>query len=331
MKMRSFREVYEEIGVSRTTLQGWVNDILEKPTVQDTNGWFFDDDDLKKIWKIHFFKQLNYDNKTIKAMLNDPDFNIKESLNKKIDYLARQKEDLETLISATRLIKETGASPDVVYLAFNQLNNIERADLYHNVIKIFGTIFNIMENDAEYPDCIEEYFVKDELVISFKAADKIMYLRGQGLDAHSKGVQDQVALIPEALICALWYLPNSEIATGIDKNYGKGSYIYFYNAFLYRRNLNGNMEWETALKNIMELFIKKYDADSETVQMEVAKLYQLFKIFSKKRRIGIFRKLSKIYSSNTYTNILNNKKPQGTFKFVSTAISIYCDKLENDL
>lgn len=52
MKMRTFREVCEEIGVSRTTLQGWVNSILERPTEQDDLGWYFDDNDFEKIWQI---------------------------------------------------------------------------------------------------------------------------------------------------------------------------------------------------------------------------------------------------------------------------------------
>ena len=58
MKMRTLREVYEEIGVSRTTLQGWVNGILEKPTLQDDAGWYFDDEDFEKIWQIRFFKTI---------------------------------------------------------------------------------------------------------------------------------------------------------------------------------------------------------------------------------------------------------------------------------
>ena len=49
MKKWTMREAYEELGVSRTTLQGWVDDILDKPTGVNENGWYFNEDDLEKL------------------------------------------------------------------------------------------------------------------------------------------------------------------------------------------------------------------------------------------------------------------------------------------
>lgn len=330
MKMRTFREVYEEIGVSRTTLQGWVNSILERPTEQDDLGWHFDDNDFEKIWQIRLFKQLRYNNSKIKEILNNPNFDKKKCLEEQILLLMKEKEELENLISAACLMKETGISPNTFRFGFNAFENIN----YDNILSILGATFNIF-NKQEDEDDFTDYIIEEEFDVRLAAFEKIMHFCKKGMDIRSEEVQLQISLIPEAIIFNLWFYPDSEISADIDKDYGKGKAAYFYEALQYYCNVNSNnevgKELFVALETIADLGIKKFTANSDEVQSEVKKIYNFFSILSDKGRLYMLRNLAELYGSKAYINTVDNGASRGVSWFVSRAINIYCDKLEKEL
>lgn len=170
MKMRTLREVYEEIGVSRTTLQGWVNGILEKPTLQDDTGWYFDDIDFEKIWQIRFFKQLKYKNSQIKEILNNPDFDKKKCLKEQISLLTREKDELENLISAACLMSETGISPKTIRFEIGEFGIIKEKNFYKSIVSIIGTAFNLFYH---FEDENIDYFNEEEIESRFDVFEKM--------------------------------------------------------------------------------------------------------------------------------------------------------------
>lgn len=334
MKMRTLREVYEEIGVSRTTLQGWVNGILGEPTVQDDTGWYFDDNDFEKIWQIRFFKQLKYSNGTIKEILNNPNFDKKKCLEEQILLLTKEKDELENLISAACLLKETGISPRTVRFGISELEDIRLDNFYNDILHMIGTSFNIFNHSIDEDEFISD-FEEEEVNVRFDAFEKIMHFYKNGVDFRSEEIQLQIGLIPEAITFYLWFSPNSEIGAEIDKDYGDGSSVYFYNALQHYLNTNSNnevgKELFTALENIAELGIKKYAANSDEVQSEVKKIYHFFSILSDKGKLNMIRNMGKLYGSNAYINAIDNGAKRGLSWFISRAIHIYCDRLEKNL
>lgn len=333
MKMRTLREVYEEIGVSRTTVQGWVNGILEKPTAQDDTGWYFDDDDFEKIWQIRFFKQLKYSNSTIKKILNNPDFDKKKCLEEQILLLTKEKDELENLISAACLLKETGISPKTLRFGVSEIEKIKSNNIYNDILCMLATSFNIFNQSVGEDEFIDD-FIEEEVDARITAFEKIMHYCEKGVDICSEEVQLQIALIPEAITFDLWFSSDSEIAVDIDEDYGEGKAAYFYDALQYYHNVNaGNevgKEFYTALENIEKLGIKKFTANSDEVQSEVEKIYCFFSILSDKGKLKILRNIGEIYGSKSYINAIDNGASRGVSWFISRAIQIFCDKLERD-
>lgn len=267
--MRTLREVYEEIRVSRTTLQGWVNGILEKPTLQDDTGWYFDDEDFEKIWQIRFFKQLKYSNSKIKEILNNPNFDKKKCLEEQILLLTKEKDELENLISAACLMKETGISPKTVRFEIVELEDIAKDNFYNDILCMLGTAFNIFNPPIDEDEFISD-FIEEEVNARFDAFERIMLFCKKGVDVRSEEVQLQIELIPEAITFYLMFSPDSEMAAEIDKDYGEGKSAYFYDALQYYRNTKtGNeigQELITALENIERFGINKFTANSDEVQ-----------------------------------------------------------------
>lgn len=326
MKMRTFREVYKEIGVSRTTAQGWVNFILERPTEQDVMGWYFDDNDFEKMWQIRFFKQLKYSNNEIKEILNNPNFDKKKCLEEQIQLLTKEKEELDNLISAACLMKETGFSPKTFRFGINEFEDIK----YDHILSMVGTLFNIL-NKPDDEDEFIDYFVEEELDARLTAFEKIMDYCKKGMDIRSEEVQIQIALIPEAVIFDLWFSPDSELSVEIDNDYGEGKSAYFYEALQYYRNVNTDNELYSALENIAELGIEKFTTNSDEVQSEVKKIYNFFSILSNKGKLDVLRTMGEIYGSKAYINTIDNGASRGVSWFVSRALKIFCEKFEKEL
>lgn len=331
MKMRTFREVYEEIGVSRTTLQGWVNEILEKPTLQDDTGWYFDENDLEKIWQIRFFKQLRYSNNTIKKILNNPNFDKKKCLEEQIQLLKKEKDELENLISVACLLMETGMSPKTVRFGISEIEQIKHNNIYNDILCMLAASFNIFNQLIDEDEIISD-FIESEVNARLTAFEKIMHLCEKGIDSCSKEVQLQISLIPEAIAFDLLFSSDSEIALEIDKDYGEGKAAYFYDALQHYHNINtGNevgKELSIALENIAELGINKFTANSEEVQSEVKKIYDFFSILSDKGKLKMLKNIGEVYGSKSYINAFDNGASRGVSWFISRAIQVYCDRLK---
>lgn len=103
------------MGITRKTI-----DLYEKlgfihPTKNPNNGKYreFSEDDLKQIWHIKFFVQLEFSLEEIKNMLSNPNFDFHKAIEEKIEKMEAEKDRLEQLIGLAKFIKVTGQFPSV--------------------------------------------------------------------------------------------------------------------------------------------------------------------------------------------------------------------------
>lgn len=110
--MRMVHEVSKLVGVTKRTLQYYDEIGLLSPTEYTDSGYrLYDDIAVEKLWKILLLQELGYQLKDIKKILDDPDFDLRESIEKHIKILNKKKERLENLIGYASIIKMTGIIP----------------------------------------------------------------------------------------------------------------------------------------------------------------------------------------------------------------------------
>lgn len=124
--MKTVHEISKSIGVSRRTLQHYDEIGLLLPTERtEANYRLYDDDAVEKLWTIKLLQELGYQLKEIKMILENSNFDFRESIGNHIEHLTKKKERLENLIGYAETIKLTGIVPcnfeefgDITFLEF---------------------------------------------------------------------------------------------------------------------------------------------------------------------------------------------------------------------
>jgi DNA-binding transcriptional MerR regulator len=110
--MKKVHEVCKSIGVSRRLLHYYDEIGLLSPTVKTESGYrLYDDMAVKKLWEILLMKELGYPLNDIKKIMDDSNFDLRESLGEHIEILNKKKKRLENLIGYASIIKITGVIP----------------------------------------------------------------------------------------------------------------------------------------------------------------------------------------------------------------------------
>ena len=110
--MRTVQQVSNLTGVSVRTLHHYDQIGLLKPTKITEAGYrLYDEEALRKLQTILFFRELEFPLKQIKTFLDDPDFDPQEALADQIRLLELRAEQLSRLITHARQIQETGVIP----------------------------------------------------------------------------------------------------------------------------------------------------------------------------------------------------------------------------
>ena len=103
------KEVSRLSGVSVRTLHHYDTIGLLKPTsVTDAGYRLYDEEAVKRLQTILFFRQLQFSLKEIKEILDSPDFDPMLALEQQIKLLELQRKSLDVLIAHARRIQETG-------------------------------------------------------------------------------------------------------------------------------------------------------------------------------------------------------------------------------
>lgn len=102
------------MGITRKTLLTYEDKGFVKPHRNpDTNFREYSDEELMRIWQIKLLVELKYSFKEIIELQQAEDFSIRDSIDKKIKKLEREKERIEQLIGIARMIKITGRIPTI--------------------------------------------------------------------------------------------------------------------------------------------------------------------------------------------------------------------------
>ena len=110
--MKTVQQVSNLTGVSVRTLHHYDQIGLLKPTKITEAGYrLYDDDALRKLQTILFFRELEFPLKQIGEFLSNPAFDAQKALSDQIRLLELRMEQLEKLISHARQIQKTGVIP----------------------------------------------------------------------------------------------------------------------------------------------------------------------------------------------------------------------------
>ena len=110
--MKTVQQVSNLTGVSVRTLHHYDQIGLLKPTKITEAGYrLYDDDALRKLQTILFFRELEFPLKQIGEFLSNPAFDTQKALSDQIRLLELRMEQLEKLISHARQIQKTGVIP----------------------------------------------------------------------------------------------------------------------------------------------------------------------------------------------------------------------------
>ncbi|HBA49050.1 MAG TPA: MerR family transcriptional regulator [Lachnospiraceae bacterium] len=134
--MRTVHEVSELTGISVRTLHHYDAIGLLKPTEVTEVGYrLYGDEALRRLQVILMFRELQFPLKEIRAMLESPDFNMKEALAQQIRLLELQRKHIDKLIAFAREIQEKG----VQEMEFNAFQKSEYDQYAEEVRERWGS------------------------------------------------------------------------------------------------------------------------------------------------------------------------------------------------
>ena len=216
--MMSVKEISELTGISIRTLHYYDEIGLLRPTSLSESGYrFYDDKALERLHQILLFRELEFPLKTIKAIIDSPDFDREEALEHQIELLTLKKEHLENVILFARGIKFLG----VKAMDFSVFNT-KKLDEYAKEAK---TKFENTEEYKEYKEKSKNRTARDEEEL----AEKIMKLFAEfgemkNLPPEDKDVQLQVAKLRD-FISENCYTCSPKILKALGKMYSGGGEI----------------------------------------------------------------------------------------------------------
>lgn len=101
------REICREFEISRRTVQGYEKAGLVSANGRNKYGHLqYDDNAIQRIAKIKFYQQLGFSLKEIIEIIDAPDAVLKARLEKQVETLNKEKEEMQELIEkAEQMIK----------------------------------------------------------------------------------------------------------------------------------------------------------------------------------------------------------------------------------
>jgi DNA-binding transcriptional MerR regulator len=158
--------IEKNMGISRKTLTSYERKGFIKPTRNSNNGKYreYSEEDLCRIWRVKTYVRLGYTWKEIEEMLNNPDFDHRASIIKKIEELEEQRREMDKMIGYAKYIKKLGLFPSV-----EEMGSIG----FEEFIKEASESFNADTN----PKFAELFHMQEKLVTEPMAQEKAETLR----------------------------------------------------------------------------------------------------------------------------------------------------------
>ncbi len=346
MKKKTTMDVCAELGVSRTTLKGWVYDILDRTQEQnDKTVLEFTEDEIAKLWLIRFYKQQKYSNSQIKECLNSPDFNMQSSLSAQINELVAQKEEIENLIKVANIMKDTGLPPASIRFGFDKAGKPKYEWLLTFLEEISENAILISQENVNIYNTITEEDAK-LLSDNFKKLMRIAETKfGPGYSRDQTVAKEIHKIVSkystESTVVLLWnlisFVSRTDYPIKINNKFGEGCAEYLYKVMhLYcKQNSNNDLDrlYSSAMKILESLELHHFKENSDEVQDEVNKLFRFVKKVNKRTNeecIWILHQFGEILKNDEMRNLFDNNSKRFHTWFIPRAIEIYCDNASNN-
>lgn len=199
--MRTISQVAELTGISIRTLQYYDEIGLLKPNERTQSGYrLYGEDALQKLQQILFFKELGFQLKEIKEILDKPDFDRIEAFKKQKELLLLKRNRIDRLIQLLSRLEKGEQCMD--FKEFELSEYIEALENFktnsaRDVLKHWGSIENfnlfiqkIRENESDLAKLAIQQFGSIE-----KYTEAMKY----NLDHFSEIMEQQMSQIPEEM------------------------------------------------------------------------------------------------------------------------------------
>lgn len=343
MKLSS--EVKEIVGLSRRAIQEYEKaGLAYKPTIKNNYGYLlYDTPEIERLWQLRFYKELGYTIPEIKKIFGNKAYIDETELEQVVQELIKKREDIDNLINIARAMKEKG-------VGFNAIRNTisDENVAADDVFELMGTFLNLAFSVDE-KDCNLDILSDEDMDIMFDITDRIMDLQEAGKDFKGSEVQSEVVQLHDIIAkglsksimileSSLMYIePDSKMAEEFAEIYDKEKVDFLRNALKYYCKENEDNETDRevneALENIAALGRQKYTVNSSEVQAEVKRIHNFLNdvnLYKEEAKLGMLRKISILFGSKAYKQMIDNGAKRGVSWFISRAIEIYCNNVEQE-
>lgn len=213
--MMTVKEVSRLSGVSVRTLHHYDSIGLLKPTaVTDAGYRLYDEEALKRLQTILFFRQLQFPLKEIREILDTPGFDPMAALEQQIHLLELQRKSLDALISHARKIQETG----VIDMNFAPFDKTEIEEYAAQAKAKWGKTdaYKEFENKTQGQTREQMTSIGEDLMDIFARIGKIRHL-----SPASNEAQALIAKL-QAFITEHYYTCTPQILKGLGQMYIAG-------------------------------------------------------------------------------------------------------------
>lgn len=343
--MKTLNEVVGIVGLKRRAIQEYEEaGLANKPTTKNKYGYLlYDTPAIERLWQLRFYKELGYNMTEVKKIFDNNTYKAEDELERVIQELIKKREHLDNLISIAQAMKETGIS-------FNTFRNtISDADIVaDDVFELMGTSLKLFI-DVEEKDCNMDILTEEDMDSMFDIMDRVMDLREAGKDFKeeetqkevmqlhsiiSKGLSKSIILLESIL---MYIEPESKLGEELAEIYDKEKVEYLRKALQYYCKENADNETDReiseSLDNIAILGRKKYTTNSPEVQAEVKRIHNFLRgvnLYKEETKIRALKKIGLLFGSKPYKLMLDKGAKRGVSWFISRAIEIYCNKLEQE-
>ena len=213
--MKTVHEVSKLTGVSIRALQYYDKIGLLKPACYTEAGYrLYDDEQLKTLQQILFFRELEFPLKEIKKIIQSSSFDKDKALEQQIELLTLKKGHLEKLIHLARSMKKG----DVKALDFSAFNNEKIEEYKKKAKEQWGETpqFEEFEKKDKGRSKAEEQTIMTDFMKIFEEFGEM-----KEMDPSSKEAAAQVRKL-QAYISEHFYKCSDDILLGLGQMYAAG-------------------------------------------------------------------------------------------------------------
>jgi len=337
--MKSLSEVVKLVGISRRVIQEYEDaGLAVRPTKTNKYGHLlYDEERIKRLWLLRFYRELDYDKKDIIAFEKDKE--DEKKLDDIITSLVDKREKIDNLISIAKGLKEMGLGFEVLQEDIFFDENIE-----FNLM--FGFIGPALESFLEGVDTASIELTEDEIDLTIDTLCEVAYMCETEEDIVSEEVQQQLSMLHRELSkrfsdsvvnfknLVLIIADQDDVAKGIDKVFGEGRSEKCKKAIVhyYKENQYSGVDklWVDTFDEIEKLARKRKAYSSKEIQNEIEKLYQSLlcvEVLKETDAQAIIQNLAKIYTSKSVKKTMDKNRERGIAWFLGKAFETYYNNL----